>query len=83
MQCDQMDKIFAQYLDVYNDENLPHHHKNFTKVCSIFCQVPSKVHKHGENLPNLVAQNRTDVLTKKMKRSPRLADQKIFYFVMY
>ena len=40
-ECDQMARLFVQYLTFHNKENL-HKIRIFTKVGSIFCQAPTK-----------------------------------------
>ena len=38
-QCDQMPKMFAQYLAIYNSVNWVKKHTEFSKVGSKVCQI--------------------------------------------
>ena len=70
-QCDQMARIFLQYLDIYSNENLPNSVKNCQSRL-IFCQALnytlqtcpklSEFNYGGEISPNLVTLDETRVL---------------------
>ena len=56
-QCDQMPKIFAQYLAIYNNANWPKSTLGFPKLIQKFAKYklnPKKVAKYFYILPNVV-----------------------------
>ena len=49
-QCDQISRLFVQYLAIYNNGNVPKKGNKFLKVCSKFCRIVNKPSGNGNIL---------------------------------